>query len=158
MQYKKIENYILNTSLGVHTCTTEIEDRSDDLVILKPDEDLRLEYMQIIDFCSHIKATGRDILKNQLKYILEVYELSKVIYERYCTSDPILYIQSIAGILEFCRQTGDMPDLVFQKGWVETILNENEAVGCVYPYYGYTNTFMCVRGRTLKDMVKMFGV
>ena len=75
LKWKTVDDYVLNTPLGTHTCRADVLD-SGQYVVLKPGEDERLERLQVGLFCDWVIETKGRILGAQLKYILEVLEMS----------------------------------------------------------------------------------
>ena len=76
LKWKTVDDYVLNTPLGTHTCRADVLD-SGQYAILKPGEDERLERLQVGLFCGWVIEMGGVILAAQLKYILEVLEMSQ---------------------------------------------------------------------------------
>jgi hypothetical protein len=76
MRWKTIDNFELNTPLGIDDCIVEIADIPN-YVVLKPGEEDRIRKAQVALFCKWIVENREEILANQLKYLLEIFKIKQ---------------------------------------------------------------------------------
>lgn len=113
LKWKRIDDYVLNTVLGTHTCRAEVLD-SNAYLILKPGEDERLEKLQAALFCDWVIATRGIILGPQLKYLMEVFDLSQSVLAEAVQVSQSAISQLIRGQTSPSKQTSRELAILFR--------------------------------------------
>jgi len=113
LNWKTIEDYVMNTPLGTHACRADVLD-SDLYVILKPGEDERLEKLQVQIFCDWIIETKGIILGPQMKYLLEIFGLTQSVLADAAQISQSAISQLVTGATRASKQTSRELAIMFR--------------------------------------------
>ena len=104
LRWRIIDDFVLNTPLGVDECTVEILD-SEKYRALKPGEAERISRAQARLFCDWVLETQGVVLGNQLKYLLDIFGLTRAKLANAMQISPSAITQLIKGQTSPSKQT-----------------------------------------------------